>query len=284
MPNSLTKRTALRDSLVPASCKPQYELIVKGSTNDTGFSAPAVTRTPPTAQVLFTESMGAARFFFAGVGSAGDTINYRIVAWVPLEPTSLSGGQTLVPIVIASGQLDLGSLVITTIVAGAKVVDTITDTIHRPGTVIWNPTDNTPASILVDVQNALILELETDLLSGATAAYAWGAPVDASFLSEEAEGEKLAATYKLAVTGTSGTIAARGGAALPEGTTSIMLKPTVSGTDTRFAMAGAASAATSRVPSTGVAIPITKADADALQLWTASASEVTLLVYVQRAS
>jgi len=176
----LHKKTGLRDSIVPASTKPLFRLIVNGSTNTTGFTAKALTQTPPTSQVLYTESMRAATFVFAAVATAAaKTVNYRITAWIPIEPSVLGGNFTLLPMVIASGQLDTGTLIATTIVAGSLVVDTITDTVARQGTIRWSPADNTPASITVDVQNALLVEVETDLGSAETSAYCWGAPVDA---------------------------------------------------------------------------------------------------------
>ena len=97
-----------------------------------------------------------------------------------------------------------------------------------------------------------------------------------------AANEKLAAVYKLGVTDTSAKFSACGGAAVPAKTTSIMLVPASSSTESRIAMAGTASAASARVPPTGVAIPITKADADLIEIWTVDTAEVTLMVYVER--
>jgi len=174
----LQKMVATQLLRVPASRKPLFKLIVNGSVNTTGFSAQAVTQTPPAAQVLSTGGLRAAKFFFAGVGAAGNTINYRLTAWFPIEPGALKGEWTLLPMVVASGQLDLGTLICTTIVASGKVVDTITDDVNRQGTIIWTPANDTPASIIVDCQNALLLQVETDLGTSATKAFVWGAAID----------------------------------------------------------------------------------------------------------
>ena len=71
------------------------------------------------------------------------------------------------------------------------------------------------------------------------------------------------------------------GLTLPAGTLAVAIIPE-SVVAVRFNMNGAASASTPKLPEAGMVIPITKTDADLVQLYSASATYAALMVYVAR--
>jgi len=91
----------------------------------------------------------------------------------------------------------------------------------------------------------------------------------------------LSASALLVVTSTTGDIATKYGAALPAGTLAIVLVPDTT-IAVRFKEGGAASAATARVPESGMVYPITNAVADAAQLYSATNTSVSIYIFVAR--
>ncbi|HUT60728.1 MAG TPA: hypothetical protein VNA25_23020 [Phycisphaerae bacterium] len=180
------KLTGVNRSIVRGSPKPIWKMVVDKSAATTGLANPVMTRTIPTANVFDTGYVQAASFYFGGINADGNTVNYQIIGWVPLNPGSAGGQMLLLPIILAKGVYTLSSMVMTTLIAASFVADTITDTVDRYGTIKYSPADNTPASLILDVRNCIFLTVETDLGTGATFAYVWAAPVDAPLPNADA--------------------------------------------------------------------------------------------------
>ena len=68
---------------------------------------------------------------------------------------------------------------------------------------------------------------------------------------------------------------------LPAGTLAVAIIPE-SIVAVRFNMAGDASATTPKLPEAGMVIPVTKTDADLIELYSASATYAALMVFVAR--
>ena len=84
--------------------------------------------------------------------------------------------------------------------------------------------------------------------------------------------------------GGSATLASLLATALAAGVTRIMIVPESASADIRMAIGGAASAATAKVPASGVSIPITKTLADTIRLYSSGAAYATLFSFVPRNS
>lgn len=179
------KNMGAHQSIARSSPKPIFQMVVEGSADDAELTNPAVTRTIPDSQVINTEEFQAIRLYFGGTNAEGEAFNLQVIGWVPLDPGDAKGGCVLVPIILAKGLVTLGSLVMTTLVADGFVADKLTDTIDQYGTILDSPDDNTPASIILDVRNCLVVTVETDITTAATA-YVWGSPVDAPLPNADA--------------------------------------------------------------------------------------------------
>ena len=107
--------------------------------------------------------------------------------------------------------------------------------------------------------------------------------IGASELTDIAKGTDyvLSVEYLMAVS-TAGTLVSYA-AALPATCTRIAVIPNDDATESvRFAIGKAATAATSEIPPGGIVLPVTKTIGDTIQFYAASATNVSLLVFIPR--
>ncbi len=144
----------------------------------TDGSAPSPTTSTPTgtgsSAAIAVQEWPAIRFLIGGVGTAGTTINYRIIGWSP-------GPGLWMPQVLASGVATLGAMVWTVTgldTAETRLADTISDTVALAGTTIRSPGDNTVADVTLRPGGCTLITVETDLGTAETSASVYWQAVD----------------------------------------------------------------------------------------------------------
>ncbi|MFH1604682.1 MAG: hypothetical protein ABIH03_12325 [Pseudomonadota bacterium] len=153
-----------------AKTKTAFRRIVDGDVTTSSLVTTPAAATSVTGNVMGCSDFAKARFMFAGAGSDGNTVNYQIILWYPMEV--LGKAPQYIPVVTVHGTYTLGTMVLpTTIVAGALIADTVTDDTAFDGLVKHSPADDNVAMVEIDLRGAAYVTVETDLGTGATAAY-----------------------------------------------------------------------------------------------------------------
>ena len=292
---------------------------VDSSGADDALAAPSPTTTRPVpgaSGVLEAAHQEAVRLFFGGTAAENKIVNYQVIGWTPLFT-----GTTWVPRVLAKGAFTLGAATYgaTGLELGAATglfADTVTDTIADA--VRYSPADDTVAFLEIDCRNCQFIQVQTDLDDATTADVfaqfgeavataqivgsvtvtggltntqlrATAVPVSGSVTTSgtvteaSAAGIKSAVDYVLSATAT----ATIGATAIIPTAFSVTLGATlmrialVPRGDVYYAIGGAASTGTAKLPSDGLVIPVTKTVADTIQVF-ASSVVCDLLVFVPR--
>lgn len=150
-------------------------LVVDGSEDTTGLTNPVATGTQPATQVVPMGDYAALRLFFGGTDADNETVNYQVIGWYKMPFVDDGLPDLWTPHLLAKGAFTLGASAITGVTNG-KFADTITETLETTRRII-NPStpDNSVAELTIDTRNALLVTIETDLGTAASA-YAWAIP------------------------------------------------------------------------------------------------------------
>jgi hypothetical protein len=149
--------------------KMRIRKLLDESTDTAALSFPAITATRPTTGAVQTDDFPNVRLFFGGRNAADETVNYQVILWRQFDSAS---GRVWVPTIVCKGQYTLGTLVY----GSEGYLGNATDgywadgiTEEKGGGVVHSPGNNEIAWMDVDVQNAEILQVETDLGTAAQA-------------------------------------------------------------------------------------------------------------------
>jgi len=146
-----------------------YGVLISASTDTGALSNPSVTTTEPTTAVHNIDKRSMARFLFGGTDAADETVNYQVILW---SASWLTNTKVWTPIIAAKGAFTLGDAALpTSLVAAGFFADTITETLVQPGSIARSPADDSIASLEIDLRDADVIQVETDL-GTAAAAYA----------------------------------------------------------------------------------------------------------------
>ena len=155
----------------PSASKDLVRLVVDGSTNGTALAAQAATATKPSSGVIETRDFGVARIFFGGTDADLEAFNYDVTLWYPVYSDGVTYWH---PTVIAAGLATLSATALPTTIVAANgfYADTLTETVGQPGTLLRSPGSEYIASLDIELRNAYLLQVRTDLTTAA-AAYAF---------------------------------------------------------------------------------------------------------------
>ena len=156
--------------------KEPFNLIIDGSAANTAIAAQAVAIALPLTTDGFIDLRGVdqptLRVMFGGTTTADDTLNYAIDLWYLVNGAD---GVAYVPVVIATGIVTLGALAYAAGTnlgaAGNLFADTITVSQSNSGGVSVHSLvlAGSIAMLEIDLQNAIGVQIRTDLGTGDTA-------------------------------------------------------------------------------------------------------------------
>lgn len=299
--------------------EPMYK-IVDGTTADVNLADPTPLAT--LAEVVATTAVArgtrrvkgqpVARIMFGGTDAADEAILYQVILWH--RATTLAGGFTYIPHLIAAGTATLGDDVYATTGIGAATnfwADTITETMVR-GAHAYSPADETRAVLTVPLLGAEFVTVEVDRNTDAATSDAFIQLGDRGSLSASANlgnhglvntaeveinpatedkqddiivplGNRdyvLSASYTATITATS-IIPTAFTATLPTGLVRIVLVPRG---DVYYKIGGSATTSTSLIgQGSYLNLPVTKTLADTIQVYAAGAGAAAdLLVCTPR--
>ena len=145
-------------------------LIVDGATATGALANPTVaTVNKPTGNIHEINDKKAARLVMAGSNADNETVNYQVILWFQTWPDGADKYWT--PVIVAKGAYTLGATALATSVIAANgfIADTVTDTLAQPGSVVISPEDDSVASLTIDLRDADLIEVQTDLGTAAAA-------------------------------------------------------------------------------------------------------------------
>ena len=144
-----------------------YGVLISASTDTAALSNPSVTTTEPTTAVHNIDKRSMARLLFGGTDAADETVNYQVILW---SASWLTNTKVWTPVIAAKGAFTLGDASLpTSLVAVGLFADTITETLVQPGSIARSPADDSIASLEINLRDADVIQVETDLGTAAAA-------------------------------------------------------------------------------------------------------------------
>ncbi len=152
--------------IVTRTADTTFTIAVNSSAYSGTYTADSGTCTP-TFPMVSTQDFSLAQVMFGGTG-AGGTVNYECILWYGAKSAS---GSFLVPFITATGAATFGTLAAPArfIAASGLFAHAVTETLGYSGSRPLSPANNTMAKLVIDLSNALYVQVRTDLGTASTA-------------------------------------------------------------------------------------------------------------------